>query len=71
MNLRSIVEALADYTVVLQPDRDVPEWWAGAPSVAVSPDGVFYLAARMREAGFKDVVIPEANQSFELNGANP
>ncbi|NLX15258.1 MAG: MBL fold metallo-hydrolase [Phycisphaerales bacterium] len=29
------------------------------------------LAARMREAGFKDVVIPEANQSFELNGANP
>lgn len=29
------------------------------------------LAARMREAGFNDVIIPEANQSFELNGAIP
>ena len=61
MNLRSIVEALADYTVVLQPDRDVPEWWAGAPSVAVSPDGVFYLAARMREGDS-----PRGKRGYEI-----
>jgi hypothetical protein len=35
--------------VALAPDEDTPEWWAGAPSVAVGPDGVFHLAARMRE----------------------
>ncbi len=40
---------LARYQVVLEPDENVPEWWAGAPSVAVAPDGTFYLAARMRE----------------------
>jgi len=43
-----IVSALSDYTVVLEPDHDTPEWWAGAPSVLRSDDG-FYLAARMRE----------------------
>ncbi len=47
--LQRIVNALADYQVALEPDRDIPEWWAGAPSVARDDDGVFYLAARMRE----------------------
>ncbi|HET6427883.1 MAG TPA: hypothetical protein VFJ30_05715 [Phycisphaerae bacterium] len=37
------------YDVVLVPDRDEPEWWAGAPSVLRTDDGTFYLAARMRE----------------------
>jgi hypothetical protein len=37
------------YTVVLEPDEDSPEWWAGAPSVVRCDDGTFYLAARMRE----------------------
>ena len=45
----SLARALEDYEVVLRPDRDVEEWWAGAPSVVVSPDGTFFLAARMRE----------------------
>jgi len=44
-----IVSAAADYQVVLEPDEDTPEWWAGAPSVIRSDDGTFYLAARMRE----------------------
>ncbi|HEO71366.1 MAG TPA: hypothetical protein ENN80_08885 [Candidatus Hydrogenedentes bacterium] len=44
-----IVEALADYEVVLEPDENTPEWWAGAPSVLRDNDGAFYLAARMRE----------------------
>ena len=30
------------------PDRDEPEWWAGAPSVVQTADGRFFLAARMR-----------------------
>jgi len=47
--LTHIVEAMADYQVILEPDRDAPEWWAGAPSVARGEDGTFYLACRMRE----------------------
>ena len=38
-----------DYDVILEPDENTPEWWAGAPSVARGDDGTFYLAARMRE----------------------
>jgi len=44
-----IVKALSEYKVVLEPDEDTPEWWAGAPSVVRAADGTFYLAARMRE----------------------
>ena len=46
--LTRIVEQLADYQVVLQPERDAPEWWAGAPAVCVDPDGAVWLVARMR-----------------------
>jgi hypothetical protein len=49
VNLHDVVTAVADYSVVLEPDENTPEWWAGAPSVAVGDDGTFYLAARMRE----------------------
>lgn len=38
------------YDVVLAPDRDQPEWWAGAPSVVHDKTGVFWLACRMRTA---------------------
>ena len=44
-----IVKAMADYTVVLEPDENTPEWWAGAPSVLLDDDGTFYMAVRMRE----------------------
>ena len=44
-----IVAAAADYDVILEPDENTPEWWAGAPSVLRDEDGTFYLAARMRE----------------------
>ncbi|MCX5771721.1 MAG: hypothetical protein NTZ09_15830 [Candidatus Hydrogenedentes bacterium] len=44
-----IAEAAKDYRVVLEPDENTPEWWAGAPSAVLSPRGEFYLAARMRE----------------------
>lgn len=44
-----LVAAMARYEVVLEPDENVSEWWAGAPSVTLAEDGTFYLAARMRE----------------------
>jgi len=44
-----LVHALARYQVILEPDQNTPEWWAGAPSVVRGDDGSFYLAARMRE----------------------
>lgn len=53
MNLMDIPAALLEYQTVLEPDQNVPEWWAGAPSVAVTDDGVFHLAARMREGASK------------------
>lgn len=56
-----IVSALADYRVVLEPDQDTPEWWAGAPSVCRGKDGVFYLAARMRE-GYS----PRGRRGYEI-----
>lgn len=59
--LERIVSALADYTVVLEPDEDTPEWWAGAPSVVRAPDGTFYLAARMRE-GYS----PKGYRGYEI-----
>ncbi len=37
-----------EYSVVLEPDKPEPEYWAGAPSVVRGPDGTFWLAARMR-----------------------
>jgi hypothetical protein len=49
MNLERLFASLDHYRVVLKPDRDQSEWWAGAPSVAVAQDGTFYLAARLRE----------------------
>jgi hypothetical protein len=39
-----------EYQVVLEPDKNEPEWWAGAPSVARDRQGVFWMAARMRTA---------------------
>jgi len=49
MTFEDVVSAMTRYEVVLEPDEDTPEWWAGAPSVVRSQDGVFTLAARMRE----------------------
>ncbi len=50
-----------DYTVVLEPDEDTPEWWAGAPSVARGGDGTFFLAARMREGNS-----PRGRRGYEV-----
>lgn len=48
--LGAINNAFKSYDVVLRPDQDKPEWWAGAPSVVVDDDGTFWMACRMRTA---------------------
>lgn len=55
-----VVSALSQYHVVLEPERNEPEWWAGAPTVARGDDGTFYLAARMREA-----TAPKGKRGYE------
>jgi len=39
-----------EYTVVVEPDKNEREWWAGAPSVTRDRTGTFWLACRMRTA---------------------
>ncbi|HNR32644.1 MAG TPA: hypothetical protein PKI11_17270 [Candidatus Hydrogenedentes bacterium] len=57
----SIPDLLKAYHVILEPDEDTPEWWAGAPSVARAQDGTFYLAARMREGNS-----PRGKRGYEV-----
>jgi hypothetical protein len=38
------------YDVVLEPDKNEPDWWAGGPSVVRDAKGVFWMACRMRTA---------------------
>jgi len=45
-----IPQKFQDYEVILKPDKDEAEWWAGAPSVVRDREGVFWLACRMRTA---------------------
>jgi len=46
----NIPAKFSDYEVILKPDKDEPEWWAGAPSVVRDKDRVFWMACRMRTA---------------------
>jgi hypothetical protein len=48
--LPAVAARFEHYDVIVTPDRDAPEWWAGAPSVLHDRDGVFWLACRMRTA---------------------
>ena len=43
-----IFQKFAAYDTVVEPDKDAPEWWAGAPSVVHDPDTGFWMACRMR-----------------------
>jgi len=46
--IKSISSKFRDYVTVLKPEKDAPEYWAGAPSVVRDEDGIFWMAARMR-----------------------
>ena len=54
-------ERFTEYTVILQPDQNTPEWWAGAPSVLRTEGGTFFLAARMREG-----TSPRGRRGYEV-----
>lgn len=46
-----IVEALSNFKTIVEPDKNEPNWWAGAPSVAFDKENhEFWLAVRMRTA---------------------
>jgi hypothetical protein len=38
-----------EYEVILEPDKNEAEWWAGAPSVVRDEDGTFWLAGGPHE----------------------
>lgn len=59
--LKSITAKFDTYTTVLKPDKDEPEWWAGAPSVVRDEQGTFWMAARMRSPEF-----PRGLRGFEI-----
>lgn len=61
MDLNDLVKVLSEYEVVVSPDESIPEWWAGAPSVTLGPDGKFYLACRMREGES-----PKGRRGYEI-----
>jgi hypothetical protein len=61
INIDHLPNALSTYQVVLKPDKNMPEWWAGAPSVVISNEGKFYLAARMREGNS-----PRGRRGYEI-----
>lgn len=46
--LQGFADKFKQYDVVLSPDKDEAEYWAGAPSVVRDSDGIFWMAARMR-----------------------
>lgn len=45
-----VPQKFTEFEVVLEPDKDEAEWWAGGPSVVRDAKGVFWMAARMRTA---------------------
>jgi hypothetical protein len=46
----TLPEQFRRYDVILEPDKDEAEWWAGAPSAVRDDTGTFWLACRMRTA---------------------
>ena len=61
MTYELLKRRFSEYVTVLRPDRDEPDWWAGAPSVARVPGGETYLACRMREA-----ISPRGRRGYEV-----
>ena len=47
-SLETIAKHFMDYDVILEPDKNAPEYWAGAPTVVRDDNGIFWMACRMR-----------------------
>ena len=61
MQLRSFADKFEQYDVILKPDKDQPEYWAGAPSVVRDDEGIFWMAARMRSPEY-----PRGLRGYEI-----
>ncbi len=59
--LQAIADKFKKYDVVLRPDKDEAEYWAGAPSVVRDKDGIFWMAARMRSPEY-----PRGLRGYEI-----
>ena len=59
--LKKIANKFNKYDVVLEPDKNAAEYWAGAPSVVRDKDGVFWMAARMRSPEY-----PRGLRGYEI-----
>ncbi len=58
---QTIANKFKKYDVVLKPDKDEAEYWAGAPSVVRDRNGIFWMAARMRSPEF-----PRGVRGYEI-----
>ncbi len=59
--LKNIVNKIDEYDVILRPDNDEAEYWAGAPSVVRDNNGIFWMAARMRSPEY-----PRGLRGYEI-----
>lgn len=59
--LKSFADKFTEYDVILRPDKDEAEYWAGAPSVVIDKDGIFWMAARMRSPEY-----PRGLRGYEI-----
>ena len=59
--LAAVADKFRQYDVILEPDKNEPEWWAGAPSVVRDESGTFWLAARMRSPEY-----PRGLRGYEI-----
>lgn len=57
----NIPQKFSQFDVILKPDEDAAEWWAGAPSVVRDKQGVFWLACRMRSPRY-----PRGLRGYEI-----
>ena len=59
--LKKLANKFEKYDVVLKPDKDEAEYWAGAPSVIRDDTGIFWMAARMRSPEY-----PRGLRGYEI-----
>ena len=59
--LEHLKRAMKEYKTILEPEKNEKDWWAGAPSVVLTTEGRFLLAARMREADS-----PRGRRGYEI-----
>ena len=57
----SFFKYFQSYDVILQPEKNEPEWWAGAPTVVRDEKGIFFLACRMRSPQY-----PRGLRGYEI-----